>query len=372
MPRAPAPCGSCRRGAQGIPPTAFERIRNRTERRGRNDIGQRDALTPKITEPLFQPFDLVLLKVGPISRRGLVAPLARRDSRTRGAVGTIGTTRKNSCQPARTTTAAASLHADPRRLPTGLEVTVSRDRPIWCSDSSGYAIHMPISVPAQRSSVVAIAWMIDSGTRWRARCRSRPASRGPRRVPGAGGGPAAGPASPREPISSRRPTDLGERGRRGPPGSEGPGGACRAARPLAAPATPGDWFPHARLSYGNYPESGVDLPQVIRIGRDNSLILIPGVQRHMDIDNVRAPAAPAQQTDRSRRTHRPAETPAPKNRRAAGRLAPAGVPRARPEPPPRREHPRRFRHPPLGEAEHAPWCRRARARAAPPCPESDR
>lgn len=121
MPRAPAPCGSCRRGAQGIPPTAFERIRNRTERRGRNDIGQRDALTPKITEPLFQPFDLVLLKVGPISRRRLVAPLARRDSRTRGAVGTIGTTRKNSCHAARRFSACNGVLARLDLLVTGLD-----------------------------------------------------------------------------------------------------------------------------------------------------------------------------------------------------------------------------------------------------------
>ena len=121
MPRAPAPCGSCRRGAQGIPPTAFERIRNRTERRGRNDIGQRDALTPKITEPLFQPFDLVLLKVGPISRRGLVAPLARRDSRTRGVVGTIGTTRKNSCHAARRFSACNGVLARLDLLVTGLD-----------------------------------------------------------------------------------------------------------------------------------------------------------------------------------------------------------------------------------------------------------
>lgn len=121
MPRAPAPCGSCRRGAQGIPPTAFERIRNRTERRGRNDIGQRDALTPKITEPLFQPFDLVLLKVGPISRRGLVAPLARRDSRTRGAVGTIGTTRKSSCHAARRFSACNGVLARLDLLVTGLD-----------------------------------------------------------------------------------------------------------------------------------------------------------------------------------------------------------------------------------------------------------
>ena len=55
------------------------------------------------------------------------------------------------------------------------------------------------------------------------------------------------------------------------------------------------------MSYNNHPKTGINRPQVIRIGGHNSLIPLSGVQRHMSIDDVRMSIASTQQADRSRR-----------------------------------------------------------------------